>query len=50
MELTPEKWLEKFEKEGGADEVFLIIHGKEYTPRQIACMDYIFWKLVVKSV
>ena len=50
MKLTPEKWLEKFEKEGRADEVFLIIRGKEYTPRQIASMDYIFWKQVVKSV
>ena len=50
MNLTPEKWLEKFEKEGKADEVFLIIRGKEYTPRKIACMDYVFWKQVVKSV
>jgi predicted metal-dependent hydrolase len=50
MNLTPEKWLEKFEKEGNADELFLIIHGKEYTPRQIASMDYVFWKQVVKSV
>jgi len=50
MELTPEKWLEKFEKEGRADEVLLIIRGKEYTPRQIASMDYRFWKQVVKSL
>ena len=50
MKLTPELWLEKFEKEGKVDEVFLIIRGKEYTPRQIASMDYIFWKQVVKSV
>ena len=50
MKLTPEKWLEKFEKEGKADEVFLIIGEKEYTPRQIASMDYVFWKHVVKSV
>ncbi|MHA1192369.1 MAG: hypothetical protein ACTSP9_08740 [Promethearchaeota archaeon] len=50
MKLTPEIWLEKFEKERKADEVFLIICGKEYTPRQIASMDYIFWKQVVKSV
>ena len=50
MEMTPELWLEKSEKEGKADEVFLIIRGKEYTPRQIASMDYIFWKQVVKSV
>jgi len=50
VELTPEIWLDKMEKEGRADEVFLIIHGKEYTPRQIASMDYIFWKQVVKSV
>ena len=50
MNLTPEIWLEKMEKEGKADEVFLIIQGNEYTPRQIATMDYIFWKQVVKSV
>ena len=50
MKLTPELWLEKFEIEGRADEVFFILHGKEYTPRQIASMDYIFWKQVVKSV
>ena len=50
MNLTPEKWLEKFEKEGKADKIFLIIGRKEYTPRQIASMDYIFWKHVVKSV
>jgi len=50
MKLTPGLWLEKFEKEGRADEVFFILHGKEYTPRQIASMDYIFWKQVVKSV
>jgi hypothetical protein len=50
MSLTPEKWLEKFEEEGKADEVFLIIRGKEYTPRQIASMDHIFWKQVAKSV
>ena len=50
MKLTPEKWLEKFEKEGKAGEVFIIIRGKEYTPRQIASMDYIFWKQAVKPV
>ena len=50
MKLTPEIWLEKFEKEGRADEVFFILHGKEYTPRQIASMGYIFWMQVVKSV
>ena len=50
MELTPEIWLEKMEKEERADEVFLIIHGNEYTPRQIASMDYRFWLQVVKSV
>ncbi len=50
MNLTSEKWLEKFEKEGKADEVFLIIGQKEYTPRQLASMDYVFWKHVVKSV
>ena len=50
MRLTPDLWLKKMEKEGKADEVFLIIHGKEYTPRQIATMDYRFWKQVVKSV
>jgi len=50
MKLTPEIWLEKFEKEGKADEVFLIIGQKEYTPRQLASMDYVFWKHVVKSV
>ena len=50
MKLTPKIWLEKMENEGRADKVFLIIRGKEYTPRQIASMDYIFWKQVVKSV
>ena len=50
MDLTPEKWLEKFEKDGKADEVFLIIRGKEYTPRQIASMDYVLWKQIVKSI
>jgi len=50
MKLTPEIWLEKMEREGRADEVFLIICGKEYTPREIASMDYVFWKQVVKSV
>ncbi len=50
MKLTPELWLEKFEKEGKADEVFLTIREKEYTPRQIASMDYRFWLQVVKSV
>ena len=50
MNLTPEKWLENFEKEGKADKVFLTIGRKKYTPRQIASMDYIFWKHVVKSV
>ena len=50
MKLTPEIWLKNMEREGRADEVFLIIHGKEFTPRQIAAMDYRFWKQVVKSV
>ena len=50
MKLTPEEWLEKFEREGKADEIFLTIRGKEYTPREIASMDYVFWKQVVKSV
>jgi hypothetical protein len=50
MKLTPEIWLKKMEEKGTADEVFLILNGKEYTPRQIASMDYIFWKQVVKSV
>ena len=49
MKLPPEKWLEKFEEEGKTDEVFITIREKEYTPRQIASMDYIFWKQVVKS-
>lgn len=50
MKLTPEKWLEKFKKAGNENEVFFIICGKEYTPRQIASMNYILWKQVVKSV
>jgi len=50
MRLTPEIWLNKFEEAGRADEVFIKIHGEEYTPRQIASMDYLFWKQVVKSV
>ena len=50
MKLTPDIWLEKLEKQGRADEVFLTIQGREYTPRQIACSDYMFWLQVVKSV
>ena len=50
MKLTPETWLKNMERQGIADDVFLIIHGKEFTPRQIVEMDYIFWKQVVKSV
>ena len=50
MKLTPEEWLNQFEKEGTADEVFLIIRDKQYTPREIASMDYVFWKQVVKSI
>ena len=49
MELTPKKWLEKMEKEGRADEVFIIIHGKEFTPREIANNE-LLWIQVVKSV
>jgi len=49
MKLTPEKWLEKIENEGRADEVFLIIHGKQFTPREIAKND-LLWMQVVKSV
>ena len=49
MKLTPQIWLEKFEKEGRADEVFIIIHGKEFTPREIAKND-LLWMQVVKSV
>lgn len=50
MKLTPEIWLEKFEKEGRPDDVYFILNGKKYTPRQIASMNYRFWKQVVKSV
>ena len=49
MKLTPEKWLEKIEKEGRADDVFFIIHGKQFTPREIAKND-LLWMQVVKSV
>ena len=42
MEITSETGLEKFEKEGKANEVFSIIRGKEYTLGQIASTDYIF--------
>ena len=49
MKLTPEKWLEQIEKEGRADDVFLIIHGKQFTPREIAKND-LLWMQVVKSV
>jgi len=49
MKLTPEQWLEKIEKEGRADEVFLLIHGKQFTPREIAKND-LLWMQVVKSV
>lgn len=50
MKLTPEIWLKKMEEKGIADDVFLILGKKEYTPRQLASMDYVFWKHVVKSV
>jgi len=50
MKLTPEEWLEGFENKGTADDVLLIIRDKEYTPREIASMDYVFWKQVVKSI
>jgi hypothetical protein len=50
MNLTHEEWLEKFENEEKADQVFLIIPNKKYTPKQIASMDYLFCKQVVKSV
>jgi len=49
MTLTPEIWLEKMEKEGRADETFIIIRGKEFTPRQIAKKE-LLWMQVVKSV
>lgn len=49
MKLTPEIWLEKMEKEGRAGEVFIIIHGKEFTPREIA-KNELLWIQVVKSV
>ena len=50
MKLTPEDWLDRFENQGTADEVFLVLNGKEYTPREIASMDYVFWKQVIKSI
>ena len=50
MELTQMKWLEKFEEEGTADDTFLLIRDKQYTPRELASMDYVFWKQVVKSI
>jgi hypothetical protein len=50
MKLTPNKWLEQYEKNGKADDVLVIIRGKEYTPRQIASMDYLFWKQIAKSI
>ena len=49
MKLTPEKWLEKMKKEGRADKVFIIIHGKEFTPSEIA-KNELLWIQVVKSV
>jgi len=50
MELTPEIWLEKMEEKGIADEIYFILNEKEYTPRQIASMDYRFWMQVAKSI
>jgi hypothetical protein len=50
MKLTPEEWLERFKNEGTADDVLLVIRDKGYTPREIASMDYVFWKQVVKSI
>jgi len=50
MNLTQEKWLEKMEEKGIADDVFLYYCNREFTPRELASMDYVFWKHVVKSV
>ena len=50
MKLTQEEWLKQFEIKGNADETFLVMSGKEYTPRELAGMDYVFWKHIVKNI
>jgi len=49
MKMNRTEWLAKMEKEGRADETFIIIHGKEFTPREIA-KNELLWIQVVKSV
>ena len=47
--MNRKKWLDKKMKEGKADETFLIIRSKKYTPRDIT-KNELFWMQVVKSV
>ena len=50
MILTPEKWLEKYKKQGLENKPILILRGKQYTPKQIVQMGYLFWKQAAKSL
>lgn len=49
MKLNKEEWLDRREKESRADETFIIIRGKKFTPREIA-KNELLWIQVVKSV
>lgn len=49
MKMNRENWLSKMEKEGRSDETFIIINGKEFTPKEIA-ENELLWIQVVKSV
>lgn len=49
MKLNRKIWLKKMEEKGIADDVFLILNGTKYTPRDIA-KNELFWMQVVKSV
>ena len=49
MKLNRKIWLEKMEEKGIADDVFFILYGKKYTPRDIV-KNKLFWLQVVKSV
>ncbi len=49
MKLTPEIWLKKMESQGKADEIFIILNGKGFTPRELAKKE-LLWLQVVKSV
>ena len=47
--INRKEWLDKMIKDGKADETFLIMCGKKYTPRDIA-KNELFWMYVVRSL